>query len=85
VLLSAEGLQPNCARATPNPEVDRSQADSQGTSSVLYGDDLKPKLCGLFPESVLSALYGFFVAAVKGIDTSRSASIRRIAARFASA
>jgi hypothetical protein len=29
------------------------------------GDDLKPKLCGLFPESVLSALYGFFVAAVK--------------------
>jgi hypothetical protein len=22
-------------------------------------------LCGLFPESVLSALYGFFVAAVK--------------------
>jgi hypothetical protein len=39
--------------------------DSQGTSSVLYGDELKPELCGLFPESVLSALYGFFVAAVK--------------------
>ncbi len=41
------------------------QADSQGTLSVLYGDELKPELCGLFPESVLSALYGFFVAAVK--------------------
>jgi hypothetical protein len=41
------------------------EADSQGTSSVLYGDDLKPELCGLFSESVLSALYGFFVAAVK--------------------
>jgi len=40
-------------------------ADSQGTSSVLYGEDLKPELCGLFPESVLSALNGFFVAAVK--------------------
>jgi hypothetical protein len=40
-------------------------ADSQGTSSFLYGDDLKPELCGLFPESVLSALYGFFVATVK--------------------
>src|SRR5258708_20886279 len=43
----------------------RRQADSQGTSSVLYGDELKSQLCGLFPESVLSALYGFFVAAVK--------------------
>jgi hypothetical protein len=41
------------------------EADSQGTLSVLCGDELKPELCGLFPESVLSALYGFFVAAVK--------------------
>src|SRR5713101_823195 len=28
-------------------------------------DELKPELCGLFPKSVLSALYGFFGAAVK--------------------
>jgi hypothetical protein len=41
------------------------QANSQGTSLVLYGNDLKPELSGLFPEPVLSALYGFFVAAVK--------------------
>ena len=40
-------------------------ADSQGTSPVLEGDDLKAELSGLLPESVLSALYGFFVAAVK--------------------
>ena len=26
---------------------------------------MKSQLCGLFPESVLSALYGFLVAAVK--------------------
>ena len=42
-------------------------ADSQGTSPVLWGDDLKPELSALFPESVLSALHGFFVAAVKGL------------------
>jgi len=41
------------------------QANSQGTSLVLYGVDLNPELSGLFPEPVLSALYGFFVAAVK--------------------
>ena len=40
-------------RVTAKPEVDRSKPDSQGTSSVLYGDELKPELCGLFPESVL--------------------------------
>ena len=43
----------------------RSTSRLQGTSFVLYGDELKPELCGLFPKSVLSALYGFFVAAVK--------------------
>jgi hypothetical protein len=43
----------------------RTLADSQGTLTVLYREDLKPELCGLFPESVLSALIGFFVAAVK--------------------
>jgi hypothetical protein len=31
------------------------QADSQGTSSVLYGDQLKPELSGLSAEPKLRA------------------------------
>jgi hypothetical protein len=41
------------------------QADSQGTSSVLYGDELKPELSGLSAEPKLRASQSFFIAAVK--------------------
>jgi hypothetical protein len=40
---------------------------------VLYGDALKSSLCGSFPESVLSAFEGFFIAAVKDIPVMDSA------------
>jgi hypothetical protein len=51
------------------------QADSQGTSSVLCGYELKPELCGLFPESVLSPLYGFFVVTGPSFCTKRCESL----------
>ena len=41
------------------------QADCQGTSSVLYGDELKPELRGLSAEPTSRAFQSFFVAAVK--------------------
>jgi hypothetical protein len=47
----------------------------QGTSSVLCGCELKPELCGLFPESVLSPLYGFFVVTGPSFCTKRCESL----------
>jgi len=41
------------------------QADSQGTSSVLYGDELKSQLCGLSAEPKLRTSQSFFIATVK--------------------
>jgi hypothetical protein len=41
------------------------EADSQGTSIVLYGGDLKSQLCGLFAKPEFSASQGLFFAAVK--------------------
>jgi len=40
-------------------------ADSQGTSTVLCGDDLKSELGGLPPESILCAAEGFFFRLMK--------------------
>ena len=40
-----------CPESMPSAEITAYKPTSKGTSSVLHGDDLKPKLCGLFPES----------------------------------